>query len=336
MLHQAARGIDPTPLFPRAEPPSFAEGMDLEWPLVAVEPFLFVARAALERLAGRLCAQALACSRLSLELKLDPDGVDARALDLPAPTREVKTLLTLVRLDLESKPPGAPVVGFRFDARPDRPRRAQLSLFGPAAISPGELATCLAKLAARLGAGFVGQPSAVGGHRPERFATVPYDPPPPPVFAADSPSRLRASRGLLAVRVLRPAVALEVIEGSGAARDPDGCVTFRAALSDDPGKGISREKLAERRPGMDATGLAAAAAGADPRWSATSVRSVGGEIPIRGDVRVASGPWRMEEEWWTESGADRDYWDVELSDGSLYRIFQDRKSHAWFADGIYD
>ncbi len=62
----------------------------------------------------------------------------------------------------------------------------------------------------------------------------------------------------------------------------------------------------------------------------------GGEIPIRGDVRVASGPWRLEEEWWSESGADRDYWDVELSDGALYRIFQDRKSRAWFADGIYD
>ncbi len=208
MLHQAARGIDPTP-FPRTAPPSFAEGMDLEWPLVAVEPFLFVARAALERLAERLCAQALACSRLSLELKLDPDGVDARALDLPAPTREVKTLLTLVRLDLESRPPGAPVVGFRFDARPDRPRRAQLSLFGPAAISPGELATCLARLAARLGAGFVGQPAAADGHRPERFAIAPYDPPPPP----DLRPPLRASRGLLAVRVLRPAIALEVIEG---------------------------------------------------------------------------------------------------------------------------
>ncbi|MGH9443694.1 MAG: DNA polymerase Y family protein, partial [Thermoanaerobaculia bacterium] len=39
-LHLTARGIDPRPLLPRTALPSFAEGMDLEWPLVAVEPFL--------------------------------------------------------------------------------------------------------------------------------------------------------------------------------------------------------------------------------------------------------------------------------------------------------
>jgi protein ImuB len=284
-LHLTARGIDPSPLVPRMPLPSFVEGMDLEWPLVSVEPFLFVARAALERLAERLCAQALACASLALELKLDPDGVDARSIKLPAPTREVKTLLTLVRLNLESKPLGAPVIGFRFDAHPDRPRSAQRSLFGPAALSPGELATCIAKLSARLGADRVGQPASVNGHRPERFALAPYDPPAPPDF----PASPRAGRGLLTVRVLRPAVALEV-------------------MTDSAGR----------------------------RGSPTSLRSMGGEIEIRGEVPVASGPWRLEEEWWSEDGADRDYWDIELSDGALYRIFQERKSGAWFADGIYD
>jgi protein ImuB len=316
-LHLTARGIDPSPLLPRTVPPSFAEGMDLEWPLVAVEPFLFVARAALERLSGRLCAQALACTSLSLELKLDPDGVDARAIELPAPTRDVKTLLTLVRLDLESKPPGAPVVGFRFDARPDRPRRSQLSLFGPAALSSAELATCIAKLAARLGADRVGQPAAVDGHRPERFALVPYDPPAPPDFRA-SP---RSGRGLLAVRVLRPAAALEVDVQEGKPVQ----VTFLReprALERGLGKSLS--------PGQTRKSIAA-----EQRFAERlGTSEASGEL-LR-EVRVASGPWRMEEEWWSENGADRDYWDVELSDGALYRIFQDRKSGAWFADGIYD
>jgi len=35
---------------PRALPPEFREGMELEWPLVALEPFLFIANAALDRL----------------------------------------------------------------------------------------------------------------------------------------------------------------------------------------------------------------------------------------------------------------------------------------------
>ena len=48
-LHMAARGIDPAPLEPWVPPPSFTEGMDLEWPLATLEPFLFLAHAALER-----------------------------------------------------------------------------------------------------------------------------------------------------------------------------------------------------------------------------------------------------------------------------------------------
>ncbi|MGH9316018.1 MAG: DNA polymerase Y family protein, partial [Thermoanaerobaculia bacterium] len=129
-LHATARGIDPRPLEPRLPSPCFSEGMELEWPLLTLEPFLFLGNAALERLVQRLESQALACTRLEATLKLDPDGYDARAIALPAPTRDVKTLLTLVRLELEARPPGAPVVGFTFTAHPDKPRRAQLSLFG--------------------------------------------------------------------------------------------------------------------------------------------------------------------------------------------------------------
>ena len=58
--------------------------------------------------------------------------------------------------------------------------------------------------------------------------------------------------------------------------------------------------------------------------------------PISGRVRVASGPWRMEEGWWSEESVARDYWDVELTRGGVYRIFRDRRQARWFADGIYD
>jgi hypothetical protein len=53
-------------------------------------------------------------------------------------------------------------------------------------------------------------------------------------------------------------------------------------------------------------------------------------------VRVASGPWGLEEEWWSEQPVARDYWDVELAAGGLYRIYRDRASGEWYADGIYD
>ena len=61
-----------------------------------------------------------------------------------------------------------------------------------------------------------------------------------------------------------------------------------------------------------------------------------GRPRIQGRIRVASGPWRLEEEWWHEHSVARDYWDVELSDGGLYRLYRDRGSGDWFVDGIYD
>jgi hypothetical protein len=59
-------------------------------------------------------------------------------------------------------------------------------------------------------------------------------------------------------------------------------------------------------------------------------------LRIDGPVRVASGPWRLESDWWEKEPARRDYWDVELAGGDLYRIFRDRESGEWFADGMYD
>ncbi len=206
-LHYAARGIDPRPLIPRPVPQEFREGMELEWPLVALDPFLFIASAALDRLSKRMEIQGFACRRLEMTMTLEPDGFHSRAIDLPAPTRDVKTMLTLLRLDLEKTPPGAPVVAFTLVAHPDRPRRAQLSLFGPAALSPEKLATTIAKLVSMLGEDRVGMPMTVDSHLPDRYALGDFQPPPPP----DLKRGPRNSRNLLAVRVFRPPVPVEVI-----------------------------------------------------------------------------------------------------------------------------
>ena len=294
-LHATARGIDPRPLIPREPPPAFSEGMNLEWPLVSLEPFLFVGRAALERLCNRLEVQGLACIRLELHLRLEPDGHQVRSIDLPAPSHDAKTLLTLVRLDLEANPPGAPVAGFSFAAHPDRPREAQLSLYGPAALSPDKLATTLARLFALLGPDRVGSPRPVDGHRPERFELLEYQPPPPPEVHREP----RMGRGLLAVRVLRPAVAVEVLT-----REP------------------APEEEPRLLPPVEVRALSQEEAEKRPR--------------IEGRIKVASGPWGLEDAWWSEGPAGRDYWDVELATGGIFRLFRDRRSGEWFADGIYD
>jgi len=49
-----------------------------------------------------------------------------------------------------------------------------------------------------------------------------------------------------------------------------------------------------------------------------------------------AGPWRLVGEWWSESPFARDYYDLELSDGGLYRCYRERAAGQWFVDGVYD
>lgn len=300
-LHEKARGMDSHPLVPYQPPATFAEGMELEWPLVALEPFLFVGRAALSRLCKRLSSRGLACCRLELELNLEPDGLCHRSIQLPAPSREAKTLLTLIRLNLEREPPGAPVNAFTFLAHPDRPREAQLSLFGPPALSPDKLATTLARLFALLGPDRVGSPKPTDSHRPERSTLVEYTPPAPP----DHHPEPKQGRGLLSVRTLRPPIPLEVITAS------------------------TTTEIKRSNTGVETSYV--------PREVLSVIRDDSAKRPaIQGHIKVASGPWSLEDEWWSEQSTERDYWDIELTEGGLYRIFRQRHTGEWFADGIYD
>jgi hypothetical protein len=39
-------------------------------------------------------------------------------------------------------------------------------------------------------------------------------------------------------------------------------------------------------------------------------------------------------EWWSDGAFARDYYDLELTDGGIYRCF--RENGGWFVDGVYD
>ena len=53
-------------------------------------------------------------------------------------------------------------------------------------------------------------------------------------------------------------------------------------------------------------------------------------------ILVAAGPYRASGEWWSGDGFHRDYWDVQASDGAVYRVHQDRTDGRWYLDGYYD
>ncbi len=57
---------------------------------------------------------------------------------------------------------------------------------------------------------------------------------------------------------------------------------------------------------------------------------------VRGVVRTAAGPWHSSGDWWTEERWSREEWDVDLSDGGVYRIYFRLDSRSWFVGGFYD
>ena len=58
---------------------------------------------------------------------------------------------------------------------------------------------------------------------------------------------------------------------------------------------------------------------------------------FQGRVRVAAGPWRIQERWWSrDERVERAEWDVELEDGELIRLVRDEVRGEWFVEGDYD
>jgi protein ImuB len=55
-----------------------------------------------------------------------------------------------------------------------------------------------------------------------------------------------------------------------------------------------------------------------------------------GRVVHTAGPWRVQTDWWNEQSTTRDYYDVQLSDGGVYRLYYARVQHEWFVEGVYD
>jgi protein ImuB len=55
-----------------------------------------------------------------------------------------------------------------------------------------------------------------------------------------------------------------------------------------------------------------------------------------GRVVHAAGPWRMHGEWWSDQRYARDYFEAQLSDGGVYRLYCEHATRSWFVDGVYD
>src|SRR5208337_3844485 len=169
----------------------FAESVELEYPIVLLEPLAFLLNRMLEQVCARLRARALAVQELRLNLELavtQPNGCASftrtftrtrkfsRTLRLPTPMLDAKVFLKLLQLDLQAYPPGAPIVKIQLSAEPARPRGLQSGLFQPVFPEPEKLELTLARIAGIVGEGRVGSVELLDTHREGAFVVRHFAP----------------------------------------------------------------------------------------------------------------------------------------------------------------
>src|SRR5271169_805152 len=179
-LQQLARGAASRTLVPVEVPLVFEEAVELEHPIVLLEPLAFLLNRLLEQVCARLGSRALATQELRLTLELEnfsslnqQSAINhqqfVRTLRLPLPMLDAKVFLKLLQLDLNAHPPGAPIVKIHLAAEPARPRSAQGGLFLPPSPEPEKLELTLARIAGMVGADKVGALELLDTHHPDGF-----------------------------------------------------------------------------------------------------------------------------------------------------------------------
>ncbi|HKF06736.1 MAG TPA: DNA polymerase Y family protein [Candidatus Sulfotelmatobacter sp.] len=319
-LQQLARGTASRTLVPVEAPLLFEEAVELEHPIVLLEPLAFLLNRLLEQICARLGSRALATQELRLTLELsnltgveddyenpgissESDGTVAtqtasqiistrqtrfiRKLSLPLPMLDSKVFLKLLQLDLNAHPPGAPIVKIHLAAEPARPRSAQGGLFLPPAPEPEKLELTLARIAGIVGEHKVGALELLDTHHPEGFrmrrfvAEVARKTP-----QKKTPDSTEAQAAITALRRFRP--------------------PLRANVTLENGQPVH---LACRRK------------------------------DVQGNVLWKAGPWRFSGDWWERDAWSRDEWDLALRNGeaiSFYRLVHDLLGGSWFVEGTYD
>ena len=208
-LQQLARGAASRTLVPVEAPGVFEEAIELEYPIVLLEPLAFLLNRLLEQICARLASRALNTQELRLTLRLENfssckqqseinNQQFQRTLRLPLPMLDPKLFLKLLQLDLNAHPPGAPILKIHLAAEPARPRSAQGGLFLPPSPEPEKLELTLARIAGLVGEPRVGSVELLDTHRAEGFRMRRFTP-----EAAPKISRQKAAEEKSAVAALR-------------------------------------------------------------------------------------------------------------------------------------
>jgi protein ImuB len=298
-LQQLARGAASRTLVTVEAPLVFEEAVELEHPVVLLEPLAFLLNRLLEQLCARLGSRALATQELRLTLELEnfspfhqpsknSNHQFVRTLRLPQPMLDAKVFLKLLQLDLNAHPPGAPIVKIHLAAEPARPRSAQGGLFLPPSPEPEKLELTLARIAGMVGENNVGAVELLDTHHPDGFRMRRFLSEAPRKNEREkTPDTSEEKSAVTALRRLRPPLRVQVtLESSQPVR-------------------VACTKKKE----------------------------------VQGEVLWKAGPWRASGDWWEREAWARDEWDLALRNGeavSFCRLVHDLLGGGWFVEGTYD
>jgi protein ImuB len=324
-LQQLARGAASRTLVPVEAPAVFEEAIELEYPIVLLEPLAFLMNRLLEQICARLSSRALNTQKLRLTLELqnltrgdsrlaiseisgggDPSRTSSqlpaqlvsgqpdkfsRTLCLPLPMLDPKLFLKLLQLDLNAHPPGAPILNIHLVAEPARPRSAQGGLFLPPSPEPEKLELTLARIAGLVGASRVGSLELLDTYRAEGFRMRRF-----------SPGQKSLASKNQSQQYSEPAEEKSTIAALRRFRPP-----LRATVT------LENAELA--------------------RLVCSKKKEV------QGSVLWKAGPWRSSGDWWEREAWSRDEWDIALQNAegiALYRLVHDLLGGGWFVEGTYD
>jgi nucleotidyltransferase/DNA polymerase involved in DNA repair len=323
-LARLARGEGSATVMARPRTENFVEVAEFDYAIDQLEPLGFVLHGMLKQLTTRLQMRGLAAGDLILTLELADRRHDHHRVPVSAATLEARSLLMLLKLHLAQSPPPAAVEAIRLTVEARARHPAQNDLFLPPLPAPDRLETAIARITALCGPGCVGTLVPADSYRPEAVRLTTFAPPPPSSAAASTATKKVSNREVHNTTPSSAAPMEEEIKKEAVGRPND----------------YDRTPIVLRaiRPAEEVEVICI-------RNSPEFVRGAG----ICARVVSAAGPWRRQGEWWAvQSSADsampnnasiayqRDYYELALADGAVYRIYLDLSSGRWFVDGIYD
>ncbi|HKB98753.1 MAG TPA: DNA polymerase Y family protein [Terriglobales bacterium] len=308
----------------------FAESVELEYPIVLLEPLAFLLNRMLEQVCARLGARALAVQELQLNLELaatqqngcasftcTPSRKFTRTLRLPTPMLDQKIFLKLLQLDLQAHPPGAPIVKIHLSADPACPRALQSGLFQPVFPEPEKLELTLARIAGIVGEGRVGSVELLDTHREGAFTMRHFVP--AELAPAEHRSKQSGNR-----------------KKDMSMQENGSVCPFEEKPEED-----AKENAKEQMSAVIALRLFRPPLGASVTLREAKpvrMRCLQRE-DIAGEIVWTAGPWRSSGDWSEQEGWSREEWDIAVpADNALvlYRLVQDKLSGNWFVEGTYD